>query len=147
MIELDVLLAERAITRVLHQYAHAVDRRLYPQIRACYWDDGYDDHTSFSGTVPDYCAWLEEVLPQVDTSTHQFTNVLIDVDLAAGRATSEAYCLNVTVWGPRADGTARHLTSALRYLDSWARRGDEWRILNRRCVSDWRRVEDVVVGD
>jgi hypothetical protein len=143
--DVDVLLAERAITRVIHRYAQGVDRRRYPDVRACYWDDGYDEHEAFAGTVPEYCAWLAEVLPKVDTSTHQFTNVLIDVDLDADRATSESYCLNVSVWGPQPDGTARFLTSGLRYLDEWQCRDGEWRIFNRRCVADWRRVEQAAV--
>jgi len=48
---------------------------------------------------------LRDVLPNVATSTHQYTNVLIDVDLASGTAQSEAYCLNVSVFAdPAAHG-------------------------------------------
>lgn len=134
--ELDLLLAERAITRVLNRYAQGVDRRRFDQIRECYWPDGYDRHGSFEGTVPDYVAWLEEVLPNLEVSSHQYTNVLIDVDLAAGAANSEAYCLNVNVFP---DGT--HMRSLLRYLDTWQRRDGEWRIYERTVVKDWSRTD------
>lgn len=143
MNELELLLAERAITRVLHRYAHTVDRRDFDGVQACYWEDGYDEHEGFAGPVPEYCAWLREVLPRVDTSTHQFTNVLIDVDPSGDAATSEAYCLNATVWGPDERGRARQLLSGLRYLDTWQRRDGEWRILRRQCVADWRRMDDI----
>ncbi|MBY0400747.1 nuclear transport factor 2 family protein [Myxococcota bacterium] len=132
--ELDRLLAERAITRVLHRYAQGVDRRRFDQIRDCYWPEARDDHGSFQGGVLEYVAWLEKVLPNVAVSSHQYTNVLIDVELEAGTAESEAYCLNGNVFP---DG--RHLHHHLRYLDRWQRRDGEWRIAYRRVVTDWSR--------
>ena len=134
MSELDRLLAERAITRVLYRYAQGVDRRDFEQVTACYWPDGYDSHGSFEGTIPDYVAWLQKVLPAVAVSSHHFGNVLIDVDLAAGTAKSEAYCDNASVFP---DG--RHLQLFLRYLDEWQRRDGEWRIARRKVVEDWSR--------
>ena len=141
--DLEALVAERAITRVLYRYARGVDHRDFGEVRSCYWPDGYDDHTTFSGPVPDYLAWLEEVVPRTGASTHHLTNVIVDLDLPNDRAASDASCLNVIVWGPDADGNARHLTSALRYVDTWARREGEWRVLHRRCTREWSRVDDV----
>ena len=133
----DLFVAEREITRVLYRYAQGVDRRRFDQIAACYWDDGSDNRVD--GSIAQYIAWLVEVLPNVATSTHQYTNVLIDVDLSADVATahSEAYCLNVSVFAdPVANGAAR-LTTVLRYLDEWQRRDSEWRIFQRVVVRDW----------
>ena len=132
---MDLVLAEREITRVLYRYAQGVDRRIFDQIAACYWPDGSDSRVE--GSIDDYVAWLRAVLPNVATSTHQYTNVLIDVDLASGTATSEAYCLNASVFAdPAAQGAAR-LTTVLRYLDEWQRRDGEWRIFARVVVRDW----------
>jgi hypothetical protein len=132
---LDLVLAEREITRVLYRYAQGVDRRVFDQIESCYWPDGSDNRVD--GSIDDYVAWLREVLPNVAKSTHQYTNVLIDVDLASGTATSEAYCLNVSVFAdPAAQGSAR-LTTVLRYLDEWDHREGEWRIVARVVVRDW----------
>jgi hypothetical protein len=134
-VSIDHLLAEREITRVLYRYAQGVDRRRFEQIESCYWPDGRDNRVD--GSIGDYVAWLREVLPNVATSTHQYTNVLIDVDLASGTAESEAYCLNASVFAdPAAHGAAR-LTTVLRYLDEWHRRDGEWRILTRVVVRDW----------
>jgi hypothetical protein len=136
---LDLVLAEREITRVLYRYAQGVDRRNFDQIASCYWDDGSDNRVD--GSIDEYVAWLREVLPNVATSTHQYTNVLIDVDVPAGTAHSEAYCLNVSVFAdPAAHGAAR-LTTVLRYLDEWRRRDGEWRILTRVVVRDWARED------
>jgi hypothetical protein len=131
----DLFAAEREISRVLYRYAQGVDRRRFDQIAGCYWDDGRDNRVD--GSVAQYIAWLIEVLPNVATSTHQYTNVLIDVDLSAATAHSEAYCLNVSVFAdPVANGAAR-LTTVLRYLDEWQRRDGEWRIFKRVVVCDW----------
>ena len=131
----DLVLAEREITRVLYRYAQGVDRRVFDQIESCYWADGSDNRVD--GSIGDYVAWLREVLPNVATSTHQYTNVLIDVDLPSGTAHSEAYCFNASVFAdPVANGAAR-LTTVLRYLDEWQKRDDEWRILARVVVRDW----------
>jgi len=132
--------AERAITRVLNRYAQGVDRRIFEQIEDCYWPDGYDEHGGFSGTVPDYISWLRQVLPNVSVSSHQWTNVTIDADLGTGAAATEAYCLNVNVM---ATDPPQHMTSLLRYLDRWERRHGEWRIVHRKVVKDWTRLESV----
>lgn len=134
MSELDRLLAERAITRVLYRYAQGIDRRDFEQVEACYWPDGYDSHGSFEGTIPDYVAWLRKVLPAVAVSSHHYGNVLIDVELAAGTAKSEAYCDNTSVFP---DGRQKQLF--LRYLDEWQQRDGEWRISRRKVVEDWSR--------
>lgn len=132
MNDLDLLLAERAITRVLNRYAQGVDRRDFEQIRDCYWPDAHDSHGSFQGDRDAYVAWLVRVMPNVATSTHQYTNVLIDADPAAVTAESEAYCLNVNVFP---DGKQLH--HGLRYLDTWQRRDGQWRIFRRTVVTDW----------
>jgi hypothetical protein len=136
---MELVLAEREITRVLYRYAQGVDRRNFDQIASCYWDDGRDNR--IDGSIDDYVAWLREVLPNVATSTHQYTNVLIDVDVPAGTAHSEAYCLNVSVFADPAEHGAARLTTVLRYLDEWHRRDGEWRILTRVVVRDWARED------
>jgi hypothetical protein len=50
-VDLTVLLAERAIERVLTSYSRGVDRFDFDLVRSCYWPDGTDDHGSFSGGV------------------------------------------------------------------------------------------------
>jgi hypothetical protein len=136
---LEVIVAERAITRVLHRYAQGVDRREFGQIEECYWPDGRDNRVD--GSIADYVAWLRKVLPNVATSSHQYTNVLIDTDLVAGTAHSEAYCLNVSVFADPVAQGAERLTTCLRYLDEWVCRDGEWRILRRVVVRDWARED------
>lgn len=141
MDESEVVAIERAVTRVLLRYAHAVDRRDYEGVAACYWPDATDRHATFDGDAVAYVAWLREVLPGIETSTHQFTNILVEV-VSADEATSETYCCNVLVHpGRERDGRVRQTTAHLRYLDRFARRGAEWRVIAREVVTDWSRDE------
>ena len=138
--EIDEAAIERLINRLLLRYAHAVDRRDYDAIAGCYWPDAIDEHATFHGNAVDYVAWLREVLPPVAVSTHQFTNILIDVG-SATQASSESYCLNVSVFRSSDDSPDRLMTSMLRYLDRFEQRHGEWRISDRRVVTDWSRSE------
>ena len=131
--ETDRLAAEAEITRLLHTYAHAVDRGDLEVVRSCYWDDGRDTHPEFSGTVDEYVAWLRQVLPAVQTMTHQMTTVLIDLDAGGSEATSVAYCLNMLVTA----GPVQTL-QALQYTDRLVRRAGEWRVLDRVVDRRWR---------
>ena len=48
--ELDLMLAEWAIQRVLTSYSRGVDRFDFGLVRSCYWPDGTDDHGSYGAT-------------------------------------------------------------------------------------------------
>ena len=136
MSDLEMVLAERAFTRVLYRYAQGVDRFMLDQVRACYWDEATDSHLPhFEGPVDAYVAWLAEVLPPLASISHQLTNILIDVGRDGGSAEVESYCINALV--PRA---AERTLQCFRYLDHFERRGGEWRILRRRLARDWAYV-------
>jgi len=129
----DLIAAEAEITRLLHRYAHAVDHGDLEAVRACYWDDGHDTHPEFTGTADEYVSWLGRVLPDVEKMTHQMTTVLVDLDADAGHATSRAYCLNMLI-----TTGSRQILQALSYTDRLARRGGEWRVLDRVVERQWR---------
>ena len=57
--DLELLLAERAIQRVLTTYSRGVDRYDFDLVRSCYWPEGTDDHGSFVGGVDDFIAFVE----------------------------------------------------------------------------------------
>jgi hypothetical protein len=138
--DVDEAAIERLITKLLLRYAHAVDRRDYDAIAGCYWPDATDEHATFTGNAVDYVAWLREVLPALAVSTHQFTNMLIDVRSSTD-ASSETYCLNVSVFASSDDSPDRLTTALLRYLDRFECREGEWRIIERHVVTDWSRSE------
>ena len=91
--ELDLLLAERAITRVILAYSRAVDRYDFEALRDCYWPDGTDDHGSFRGTRDEFVDWNQDALARFDLTCHFLGNILVDVDLDSESAVAETYAV------------------------------------------------------
>ena len=79
--DLALVIAERAITRVLHRYVQGVDRSTLDKVRGCYWDKAIDSHADIFAGIPDeYVQWLSVVLPAIESISHQFTNLMITAD-------------------------------------------------------------------
>jgi hypothetical protein len=134
---LDTLLAKQAITEVLYRYCHAVDR-IDPALGSQIWhEDGlalYDD--IFEGTGTGFIDFVFEIHRNCDATSHQVTNILIEVD--GDRAESESY---VTAH-IRAEGVDVIVRG--RYLDTWSCRSGTWRIDERRYTNDIMQMAPVV---
>lgn len=143
--DLDLLLAERAIGRVLTTYSRGVDRYDFEAVRTCYWPDGTDDHGSFSGGVDDFIVFVEKSLDRFERTAHFLGNVLIDVDLDRDVARAETYAVAFHRYSDD-EGVPTDMWAGLRYVDRFERRRGEWRIRTRVCAYEWRRT-DRVDGD
>lgn len=139
--DIDVIQAERAIQRVLTQYARGVDRCDEALLRECYWPDSTDDHGSFKGNGHDFAAWVVGLLAKVFTSTqHSLSNTRIELGLDDDLARVESYVVARHV----TRGEAPQLVEAgARYLDRFSRRDGEWRISRRVVVMDWSRISAI----
>ena len=60
--EVESARAERAIERVLTQYARGIDRCDEALIASVYHEDAYDEHGAFHGTGPEFAKWVVPVL-------------------------------------------------------------------------------------
>lgn len=67
-------------------------------------------------------------------TSHEITNLMIEVDEAAGTATAKSYW---TVY-QSVSGTPRLAVLAGRYDDHFARRDGKWRFTSRAAVSRWK---------
>jgi ketosteroid isomerase-like protein len=141
--ELDLLLAERAITRVILAYSRAVDRYDFEALRDCYWPDGTDDHGSFRGDRDEFVDWNRQALARFDLTCHFLGNILVDVDLDAHSAVAETYAVAHHRYTDQ-DGQLTDMTAGLRYVDRFARRSGEWRILERVIAYEWRRTDPAI---
>jgi hypothetical protein len=126
-IELRELLDKQAITEVLHRYCIAFDTKDRELAYSVWHPDGTAEYEGmFEGTGRGFVDFgvgaHETALP---VSSHQVTNILIDVD--GDVATSTAY---VTAAAQRADGSAVNLIRG-QYDDRWSRRDGTWAIDHR----------------
>jgi hypothetical protein len=138
--ELELLLAEQAIHRVLCTYSRGVDRFDFAAVRDCYWPDGTDDHGSFVGGVDDFLPFVERSLNRFERTSHFLGNVLVDLDRDVAR--SESYAVAYHRYTD-AEGHPTDMWAGRRYVDRFERRHGEWRIKTRVCAYEWRRTDRV----
>lgn len=140
--DLQRLVDEADIRRVLGRYARAIDRLDWELLRSCYHPDAVDEHGSFRGTVDEFVPWVQERLAEYDWTKHFLGNQLIELD--GDTAWSETYCLAFHRV-PAADGRGPlDRLINVRYVDRLERRDGEWRIAHRLTVYGPGRVDPVV---
>lgn len=141
--DLKLLMAERAIKRVILAYSRAVDRYDFDALADCYWPEGTDDHGSFKGLAGDFVEWNKGALARFDKTNHFLGNMLVDVDLDAGRARAETYAVAYHRFTD-AEGQLTDMIAGLRYVDIFERRNGDWKILERVIAYSWRRTDPAV---
>ena len=132
--QLERLVAEAEIRRVVARYCRGIDRMDLELVRACYHDGAHDEHGSFSGTVDAYLEWVAPLLAKYETTMHFLGNQLVEFD-GPDVAWVETYGISVHR-GP-ADAPHLNLTTGFRFVDRFERRRSEWRIARRVAVADW----------
>jgi len=141
MTKIDDLLDKQEIMELSYRYSRACDRLDADLMAAVYWPDGTDDHGAFKGTAPEYVEWVMDFVGVWESTHHDNTNILIDLDgdVAFGEVHWTGY------YRYEIDGVLHDHLAAGRYLDRYERRdgakGKEWRIKHRTCLSDWSRIE------
>ncbi len=138
--DLQRLLDEAAIRRVLVRYCRGVDRGDEESIRSVYWPDARDDHGTYQGSGADFAAHVVRALAAHALAT-QHGLQQVTIELAGERAWVESYV--VARHKLRRDGALWLETFGGRYVDRFEKRADEWRIADRRVVHDWSKLEPI----
>lgn len=141
--EVELLLAEREIRRVIDTYARGVDRLDFDLVRACYWPDATDDHGPYQGGVDGFIDYLGSALSGFESTMHILGNSLIDVDLSTRTARAETYAV-ATHRLPQPDAPPIDWVCGLRYVDRFEQREGRWLIARRVCAYEWARTDPVV---
>jgi len=135
--ELETLLAERAIYRQLVRFAQAMDERDWEAFEGLCSEDIVSDFGLGEKTGRDRL--VEEMRRYLDVcgaTQHLLGNVLIDVDAAGDRAKSRADVADLHLApGDRDDTTFRTLGV---YRDEWRKTAEGWRMCRR--VKDNRAI-------
>lgn len=137
--ELQALLDERGIHRILLQYCRGIDRLDLDLVRSCYHPDATDSHGSFSGDVEAFLAWVGRILPRSTRTHHLLANVLVDLDpVRPGRARAESYGVAIHEGDPGIP--ERNLVTGFRFVDDFVRHAERgWRIQRRVATTEWVR--------
>ena len=140
--EVRYLRDSEAIRQAMYAYARGVDRGDAELLAPAFHDDAYDDHGNFKGDKMTALAHLKRSAEAKETtaSFHQLGNILID--LKGDEADVETYFM--ASQRREYDGKTYTRMRAGRYLDHFVRRDGKWRVLKRRVIDDWSRLDEVV---
>ena len=139
--ELQRLLDEAAIRRVVASYSRAIDRRDWELLASCYHAGARDEHAGFDGTAEEFVEWVQDALAPFAETKHFVGNQLVDVD--GDTAWAETYCLAFHRILATADRPALDRLVSVRYCDRFERREGAWRIAHRRTVYEPGRLDPV----
>ena len=144
ILEADVrdLAARRDINRVLMRSMRGQDR-LDPLLhRSAFHDDAWIDCGLMNGTADEFVAFAQGFLADMGGSQHIIGQV--DIEVHGETASGEVY---FSAWRRTTeDGAAKDLLVAGRYIDEYACRGGDWRIVKRRELIDWARTDPAADG-
>jgi hypothetical protein len=136
--EIQELLAKQAIHDVMVRYCRGLDRMDAALIGSVYHPDAHDDHggRTFRGSDAgaSIVEWLRE--SRVEMGSHHITNLTITVD--GNTAVCESYYSGFML-ECHDSGEQRTMQMLGRYLDRLERRDDEWKISDRRVVTEMYR--------
>jgi hypothetical protein len=153
------LLAKQAITEVIFRYARAIDRMdeallrsvFHPGARHRHFYEGPSSDPDLPSTPEapgDFVAFALGLLSTFSHTHHQLGNTLIELD-GTGHANAETYFTAFHRMRPRGDplaGPGAYDTEmdyfvGGRYIDRFALRDGEWKIVSRTGMTDWMRLE------
>lgn len=137
--DVEEMLDEYALRKLVHRYCRAVDRGDVDTLRSLYHADADDHHGSFSsGSVETLLRALADTRPYIRSMQHHITttNFAISGDIAEG----EIYSIATHSFATKTGET--EVIVGGRYLDKYEKRNGTWKFVTRCIVTDWAHVND-----
>jgi hypothetical protein len=129
--EMQRVVDEAAIRRVMCRYARACDRLDPELMRTAYHPGAIEDHGEFYGTVDEFIDWaMPALLARFESGTHFMGQQLVEFE-GDDVAWVETYCLALMRTRPDDEGSVIDILMNVRYCDRFERRDGDWRIAHR----------------
>ena len=142
--DIRAMLDERAINRLVLDYAQAVDRLDEPLLRRVFSADAVLEGPGwrFEG-IEQICSILPIMKDSFVSSWHATHQQTIDLD--GDRASGETYCAGRHL---QKGGYAENqvVTMIIRYQDRFVRTADGWRMSFRKEIVDWTETGTIQSG-
>ncbi|MDX1579988.1 MAG: nuclear transport factor 2 family protein [Alphaproteobacteria bacterium] len=136
---LELMLDEHAIRKVLELYTRGVDRLDAELVSSVYWPDSHDDHGAYKGPGQEFGPFVAEALKKGAAATeHSLNQSLIEID--GNRARAETYFV---AYHRREEVETYLDIFGGRYMDVLEKRGEEWRLLDRKVIWEWSKTEKI----
>ncbi|GGC17140.1 hypothetical protein GCM10011371_00710 [Novosphingobium marinum] len=133
--EIRDLAARRDIMDAAHRYMRGLDRLDRDLLLSAFHEDAHVDVGMHAGARETFADFALGFLEQMAGTHHMLGQIRIEMH-DAGNASGECY---FQAWHDVKNeaGEDRDLFISGRYIDEYACRNGEWRIVRRRLISDW----------
>lgn len=135
--EVKDLAARRDIETALKRYMRAQDRLLPDLHLSAFHEDAYVDCGLMAGMAAEFVSFAQGLLGDLESSQHMLGQ--IDIEIDGDRASGEVYFF--AQHRVMEDDGPKDLFVAGRYIDEYACRSGQWRILKRKELIDWARTD------
>ncbi|MDG2002197.1 MAG: nuclear transport factor 2 family protein [Novosphingobium sp.] len=133
--ELQEMLDQFRIRKVLAEYCRGSDRADEALMRSVYAEDSWDDHGIVQADGAEFSRVMcQMVVDTTDTMSHTLGQSLITVD--GDEAGAETYFIAVALDG-EADGKPCCNQLGGRFVDKLVREAGEWKVKHRVVMRDW----------
>ncbi|MET0377949.1 MAG: nuclear transport factor 2 family protein [Spongiibacteraceae bacterium] len=141
--ELQRVIDESAIRRLLDNYPRALDRQDHALLASLFHPGAIDDHGVFNGPAAGFVEFMRGgSVPGTHWMHHNGTQI---VEIEGDVANTETYTLAFCRQPPLNPGeNDREIMLRVRYLDRVEKRNGEWKIAHRRVVYSPCQVLEVV---
>lgn len=126
-------LDREAIRDCVSRLARGEDRRSADLIRSCWWPDAKFDYGVHSGDFETYLAWVVPGADAIKDTQHLLGQSYVELSGETAKAETHVFSYHRIDMG----SGDRDTCIGGRYLDTFEKRGDEWRIADRIMLYDW----------
>lgn len=155
--QVQALLDRQAIEQQLKLYCRAIDRLDVDLLRSIYWAEGTDDHGSFVGNAHEFADFIMgDLRKRVTDGMHAIMHSVIEIDGVFATVESYYWAYQLCPGGleavteffgeryaarhaDRIDGPHDFFCGG-RYIDLFEKRGQEWKVLERKITNEWNTV-------
>ncbi|GGZ16371.1 nuclear transport factor 2 family protein [Novosphingobium colocasiae] len=129
---IDSLIDMELIRQSLASYARGIDRQDLELVLGAYWPDGWDAHGTHEGTPAEFGAFVSRQWPMLRMQ-HLLGQSHIELDGKFANVETYFFAHQHLVEG------GSEWVIAGRYDDRFEKRGEDWKVLHRVVVFDWRK--------
>jgi hypothetical protein len=138
---LQEIIDHHEIRKLLSTYCHACDRADWARMRDVYGKDSWDDHGTYRGPGRDFPKVVMETLA---ASGGRYSHLLGQSQIRSNGNSGGAETYFIATICEKNEHSQEVITLlGGRYVDTFVREGDQWKIDQRICVRDWSYMLDV----
>ena len=129
---------EHAIGEIIHMHCRGVDRADEAALKLCYWPEATVSYGAEPAPAHPFCEGLVPAIKAFAQTHHVVSNILVTFPDRSDPSTASVESYLIAFHYLRdPQGEDSEMTYLGRYLDTFEKRGDQWKIMQRTPVMSW----------